>query len=175
MQETPPVLAEPSRASGEIETLTAFIEYYRAVLVRKSWGLDHTQLHSRVAASSLTIGSLLKHMALVEDHWFQDQYLGRDLPEPWASAPFDDDPDWEMSSAVDDSLDELLDQFSASCARSRRAISSATPEDRCARSSPETGEPINLRWVMVHMIEEYARHCGHADLVREAIDGQVGD
>jgi uncharacterized damage-inducible protein DinB len=161
-------------ATGEIETLAQFLEYYRVVLIRKSWGLDQVQLHARVAASTLTISALLKHMALVEDHWFQDHFLGQDLPEPWASAPFDDDPDWEMTTA-DDSLDELLAQFDASCERSRRAISMATPDDLCVRSSPRTGEPINLRWVLVHMIEEYARHCGHADIIREAIDGRVGD
>jgi len=88
MHETPPVLVAPTMATGEIETLSQFLEYYRTVLVRKSWGLDHTQLHTRVAESSLTIGALLKHMALVEDHWFQDHYLGRDLPEPWESAPW---------------------------------------------------------------------------------------
>ncbi len=171
----PPDLVELTMATGELETLTQFLDYYRTVLIRKAWGLDETQLCTRVAASSLTIAGLLKHMALVEDDWFQGDYLGRDLPEPWASAPFDDDPDWDIHSAADDSLADLLAQFQTSCERSRRAIASATPDDICARSSQRTGEPIDVRWVLVHMIEEYARHCGHADLIREAIDGRTGD
>jgi uncharacterized damage-inducible protein DinB len=174
MDDRPP-LTEPDQATGELEMLSEFLEYYRLVLVRKSWGLDRDRLHARVTSSTLTLGALLKHMALVEDHWFQDHFLGRDLPEPWASAPFDDDPDWEMTSASSDSPEQLLAQFDASCDRSRRAISSAVPDDLCARPSPHTGDPINLRWVLVHMIEEYARHCGHADLLRETIDGEVGD
>lgn len=172
---SPPDLVALTMANGELETLTQFLEYYRTVLIRKTWGLDSAQLQTQVAASSLTIGALIKHMALVEDDWFQGDYLGRDLPEPWASAPFDDDRDWDLHSAADDSLEGLLDQFCTSCERSRRAIASATPDDICATPSQRTGEPINLRWVLVHIIEEYARHCGHADLIREAIDGQTGD
>jgi hypothetical protein len=122
--------------------------------------------------SSLTLAGLVKHLALVEDSWFQDRFLDRGLPEPWASAPFDDDRDWELNSAGADEPDALLALYAAACERSRAAV--AELGDLSARSVKPTlpeREPFSLRWVLMHMIEETAQHCGHADLIREAIDG----
>jgi len=151
----------------------SFLDYYRAVLARKCVGLRSDQLQLTVAASTLTLGRLLRHMAFVEDHWFQSVLLGRPLPDPWLGADWDAQPDWEMDTAVDFTPTELIEQFDEAVARSRAAIDRLDIETTAANEGG--GEPTSLRWILVHMIEEYARHCGHADLLREAIDGSTGD
>ena len=150
-----------------------FLDYYRSVLVRKCAGLSSTQLHTTVTDSTLTLGGLLRHMALVEDHWFRHTFLGRELPEPWQGADWDARPDWEMDTAADFSPIELARQFDAAIERSRDAVEGADLDQLAAREG-RLG-PTNLRWIVVHMIEEYARHGGHADFLREALDGTVGD
>ena len=170
----PELAAEPARNADERDTLVAFLEYFRSVLIRKAGGLDTAQLDARVGASTLTIGGLLKHMAFVEDHWFHHVLLGNDYPEPWASADWDSSPDWEFDTARDDSPAELLVQFETSVGRSRIALAS-TPDLDIVASVELHGEATAVRWILVHMIEEYARHCGHADLIRESIDGVTGD
>ncbi len=166
--------AEPQRSAGEYDTLVAFLDYFRSVLIRKASGLDASQLATTLGRSTLTIGGLVKHMAFVEDFWFEGVLLGNDAPQPWASADWAASPDWEFDTAANDSPAELLEQFRTSVARSDVAIASVADLDTlAARRSHD--EPTNLRWILVHMIEEYARHCGHADLIRESIDGVTGD
>ena len=165
---------EPGRALTERDTLMNFLAYFRSVLIRKAVGLDSVQLNTPIGPSSLTIGGLVKHMAFVEDHWFHSVLAGHDYPEPWASADWDTSPDWEFDTAPDDSPAELLAQFRTSVARSDVAIAAVHDVDALAAKQSH-GEPTNLRWIMIHMIEEYARHCGHADLIRESIDGTTGD
>lgn len=164
---------EPSRSGGERDSLLSFIDYFRAVLVRKCVGLDHDQLSRTVAASTLTLARLVRHMAFVEDHWFQTVLHGRELPAPWRDADWDAQPDWEMDTAADFTPAELAAQFDAAVERSRLAVQGVDLDTIAARDT--RGGPTNLRWILIHMIEEYARHCGHADLLREAIDGSVGD
>ena len=166
--------AEPGRALTERDTLVNFLAYFRSVLIRKAAGLDAEQLATTVGASSLTIGGLVRHMAFVEDHWFHGVLAGNDDPEPWAAADWDTSPDWEFDTAPDQSPGELLTQFDTSVARSDAAIARFHGLDTIAARQSH-GEPTSLRWIMVHMIEEYARHCGHADLIRESIDGTTGD
>jgi hypothetical protein len=165
--------AEPSRSSGEHDMLMSFLDYFRAVLVRKCGGLTAPQLQTTVAESTLTLARLLRHMAFVEDYWFQFSLLGNELPEPWLVADWDAQPDWEMDTAADFSPIELAQQFDAAVARSRAAVEGLGLDHIAAREG-RLGA-TNLRWILIHMIEEYARHCGHADLLREAIDGAVGD
>jgi hypothetical protein len=120
---------------------------------------------------------MLKHLALVEDDWFQVKFLGRPELEPWASAPFDVDPDWDWHSAANDTPDDLLRLYDAACTRSRAAVVEVGGDldRRSAVTDPRTGATISLRWILLHMIEETARHNGHADMLREAIDGYVGE
>ena len=163
---------EPEYGGDERTTLTGFLDFYRSILVRKGAGLDAERLTSRLGASSLTIGRLIRHMTQVEDHWFQRVLPGDDPIEPWASAPWGDDPDWEMTTA--DGLDfaTLRSDFEAACARSRATLERFDDLDLVALgASPD--RPVSIRWILVHMIEEYARHCGHADLIRESIDGDT--
>ena len=166
--------AEPGRAGTERDTLVTFLDYFRSVLIRKAVGLDQTRLGTTIGTSTLTIGGLVKHMAFVEDHWFHSVLLGNEYPEPWMSADWEASPDWEFDTARHDSPAELLAQFRASVSRSDAAIASVTDLDGLAARRPHD-QPTSLRWILVHMIEEYARHCGHADLIRESIDGATGD
>ena len=111
----------------------------------------------------------------MEDSWIQESFLGRVAPEPWASAPWDDDRDWEFHSAPDDDPDYLRRLYEEACARSRAASASANLDDLSVEISRRNGERYSLRWILVHLIEETARHNGHADLLRESIDGVVGE
>ena len=160
---------------SERQVLVEFLDFYRAVLVRKAEGLTSDDLNRTTSASNLTLGGLVKHMALVEDIWFVERFSGEAMPEPWASAPFDDDADWELTSAADDPPVELLALFDEACARSRAIIDAADSLDEVTSlPADDPGRRRNLRWILVHMIEEYARHAGHADFLREEIDGRVG-
>jgi len=172
----PPIelATQPGHADAERDTLVTFLDYFRSVLLRKAAGLAAPQLAATLGPSTLTIGGLLKHMAFVEDAWFHKVLLDNGFPEPWASADWNASPDWEFDTAPNDTPAELLEQFLTSVARSDAAIASVSDLDTIA-ADESRGEPTSLRWILVHLIEEYARHCGHADLIRESIDGQTGD
>lgn len=169
---------EPPLAQDETATLLGFLDYQRATLAWKCSGLDADGLRATVAASSMTLGGLLKHMACVEDLWFCHWLHGRELPPPWDAVDWDADPDWEWNSAAADSPEELRALWLASVARARSMVDAALADGDLGRASqrswPDVGTP-SLRWILVHMIEEYARHNGHADLIRESIDGQTGE
>lgn len=172
MSETP--LVDPDRNTDERTTLVQFLDFYRAITRRKAEGLDAAQMGTTLGPSPLTIGSITKHLAYVEDIWFTAAFAGNPMDEPWTTAPFADDPDWELHSAVDDTPTELLALHEAACARSRVVIADGALDDQAVIPQAD-GSPRNLRWIIVHLIEEYARHVGHLDLLREAVDGSVGD
>jgi uncharacterized damage-inducible protein DinB len=167
-------LMEPELVGDERTLLTQFLDYQRSVMMRKADGLTTEQLARRLEPSEMTLGGLIKHLALVEDNWFQSRLLGRDEPEPWASVDWDADPDWEFHSAKDDEPAELMRLYQVACERSRKAVSD-TDLDTVTLKPNRRGEHFSLRWVLIHMIEETARHAGHADLLRESIDGVTGD
>jgi uncharacterized damage-inducible protein DinB len=164
----------PDRVGDEWTLLTQFLDHHRSVMVRKAEGLDQSQLAVRLGPSDLTIGGLLKHLAMAEDVWFSVRLLGREAAEPWASADRDADPDWELHSAADDDLAYLLDLYHEACERSRAAVDEVGDLDVLTMKPSRDGH-ASLRWVLLHMIEETARHNGHADLLRESIDGVTGD
>jgi uncharacterized damage-inducible protein DinB len=168
-------LFEPDDVGDEWTLLTQFLDHHRSILVRKAEGLDQAQMATRLAPSELTLAGLVKHMALVEDSWFQRRLLGEALGEPWASVDWKADPDWDFHSAVDDDPAELLALYQAACERSRAAVAAVGDLDAMTRRPNRRGEHFNLRWLLLHMIEETARHNGHADLLRESIDGATGD
>lgn len=163
------------KQAGEKETLTAFLDYYRELLVDKASGLTDEQLHTRLEPSSLTLGGIINHMAVVEDDWFVGDFLGQPLPEPWASAPWDEDRDWELTSAHEVPTEELFDRYRRAIARSREIVAGVDDLGTLAKRLPPDGEAWSMRWILVHMIEETARHCGHADFIRESLDGAKGD
>jgi uncharacterized damage-inducible protein DinB len=171
---------EPPYDSAEAATLLGFLDYQRATLQRKCRGLSDEQLRVALPPSPITLGGLLKHLACVEDSWFTETVGSQPLPEPWASVDFEADPDWDWHSAAADSGDALRELWAERVDRSRGIIEAQLSEGEDAALSqthPAWGrqDPVSLRWVLVHMIEEYARHNGHADLIRESIDGQTGD
>lgn len=151
--------------------LVAWLDYQRATLEMKCAGLDADQLRRReIPPSSLSLLGLVRHMAEVERSWFRRTFLGEDAPPYWYS---DADPDGDF--AVDEApIDEAFARWGKECDRAREIVRNAASLEVVGVRQPY-GKPISLRWVLNHMIEEYARHNGHADLLRERIDGSTGE
>jgi uncharacterized damage-inducible protein DinB len=169
---------EPPAAAHETATLLGFLDYQRATLAWKTAGLDSAGLNTTVAASSITLGGLLKHMALVEDTWFSRRLHGNDRRPPFDTVDWNADPDWEWHSAAQDAPDELRALWQGAVSHSHRLVAEALADgglDQLAEVGWPDGTAPSLRWIVVHMIEEYARHNGHADLIREAVDGETGE
>ena len=176
---------EPPVAAGELETLVGFLEYQRSTLMWKTRGLDATGLRHTIAASSMTLAGLLKHLAYVEDHWFGSMLHDRPQEVPWSEVDWKVTPDWEWESATLESPEVVRSQWSVSVDRARSALQEALQQARdlndpdplgtLAKRPWPNGEKPSVRWILVHMIEEYARHNGHADLLREDVDGEVGE
>lgn len=158
----------PPEDGDEKLTLSILLDFLRATVVNKVAGLTDEQanLHS-VRSSELTAAGLVKHLAGVERFWFSIDFAGHDLSWPWT----DDDPHGAFQLNDNETLAEVVASYQAECARSREVIAQADLDDR-ARSD---GMNFTLRYALAHMIEETARHCGHLDLIREAIDGQRGE
>ena len=165
----------PPYVGDEPTVLRGFLGHYRATLLRQTEGLDGEQLQRTLPPSPMTLGGMLKHMAYVEDWWFGTNLAGRPPSAPWDSVDWDADDDWDWHSASGAGpaeLRELFDRF----VETSDAVVGAAPslDDLAVRRTRRTGEEVSLRWIVVHMIEEYARHNGHADLIRESIDGSTG-
>jgi len=167
---------DPQLDVDEPTTLLQYLDYQRDTMLGKVEGLDQEQLGRRLPTSELTLAGLLKHLALVEDNWIQVRFLGRPESElePWGDAPWDDDQDWEFHSALSEPPDELVSLYRAACERSRQTVAGVDLASMSAGRNSDD-KTWSLRWILVHLIEETARHNGHADLLREAIDGQVGE
>jgi uncharacterized damage-inducible protein DinB len=170
--------AEPPLAAGETATLLGFLDYQRATLAWKCAGLDGAGLRATVAASPMTLGGMLKHLAYVEDEWSSRWLYGRDRQPPWDTVDWTADHDWDWHSAAEDSPEQLFALWRDAVARSHSLIADALADGGLAmlarRTWPDGGAP-SLRWILVHLIEEYARHNGHADLIRESVDGLTGE
>jgi uncharacterized damage-inducible protein DinB len=169
---------EPPIAADETATLLGFLDFQRATLAWRCGGLDADGLRATVAASSMTLGGLLKHMALVEDHWFWQSLHGGDESAPWDTVDWEADRDWEWHTAAEDSPEQLFTLWHDAVARSRSLVADALADgglDQLARRTWPDGRAPSLRWILAHMIEEYARHNGHADLLRESVDGVTGE
>ncbi|WP_323095889.1 DinB family protein [Intrasporangium sp. YIM S08009] len=174
-----PSRTEPPLAADEATTLVAFLDYHRDTLRWKTAGLTAEQLATPHPPSTLTLGGLLKHVALNEASWFGRVLHGRPMGEPWDSADWDADPDWELTSAKGDSPEELHRLMDEAVETARGHIDEALAAGGLDRlsvvSSRKEGRQFSLRWILLHMIEEYARHNGHADLIRESLDGVTGE
>ena len=169
---------EPPLAADETTSVLAYLDYHRATFAWKCRGLDADGLKSRTAASTMTLGGMMKHLALVEDGWFSRSLFGRDYSPPWDAVDWKADPDWEWRTAADDSPDQLRTLWEEAVARSRERVAEALADgglDHLAVRSWPDGRRPSLRWIVLHMIEEYARHNGHAALLREAVDGEIGE
>lgn len=173
---------DPPLTADELTTLLAYLDYHRDTLRLKTAGLDAEQLNRTLPPSSLTLGGLLKHLSLVESNWLNVVLMGRPDAEPWASVDWEADVDWDFHSAADDSPEQLHRLFDATVVESGRIIDEvvASDGDRAlehlsVRTDRKAGKQFSLRWILVHLVEEYARHNGHADFLRESIDGQTGE
>ncbi|GAA4711392.1 DinB family protein [Nocardioides conyzicola] len=164
-----------SQAADERTTIQGFLDHHRDVLRRKCAGLTPEQLATAHPPASMTLGGMLKHLAYVENWWSVGVFLGEQPGEPWGSVDWAADGDWDWHSAADDDPAEVLALYEAEVAAADRVYAGAGLDDLAVRAHHRTGERSNLRWILMHLVEEYARHNGHADLIREAIDGQVGD
>jgi hypothetical protein len=177
MTETEGQVARPVVRS-EAESLTAVLERNRRTFAWKTSDLDEGGLRSTTAASSMTLGGLIKHMALVEADWLAVKLAGQEYGGPWDAIDFDADPDWEWRSGASDSSSEIYDVWHAAVARSRTLVAQVVEErglDGPASFSWPDGRTPDVRSMLLDMIEEYARHTGHADILREAVDGRVGE
>jgi hypothetical protein len=170
---------EPLTAGTEAETLLGFLEYQRATFAWKTKGLDAAGLATTLPPSTMTLGGMLKHLAYVEDSWFREFLHGEEPAPPWNEVDWKADRDWDWHSAASDSPEQLYAMWEESVVRSREATAAAMAEGGMGHLAQkvlrQTKRAPNLRWIVTHMIEEYARHVGHADLIRESIDGLVGE
>lgn len=170
---------EPPLAGDEAAALLGSLDRMRGTFAWKAWGLDAGQLQTTVGASSMTMGGLLKHLALVEDNKFS-QVLGDDVGDPvWREGDWDADPDWEWHSAASDPPERLYALWLGAAERSRAVLREQLADgglDQLVTGiTDDEGNSPNLRRWIVDVIEEYSRHTGHADLLRESIDGRVGE
>lgn len=169
---------EPPFAGTDAEHLLASVDRMRATFRWKAGDLDRDGLAHRLGASALTLAGLLKHLAAVEDHTTTVALDGSPMPDAWAGHGWDEDPDWEFASAPQDDPAELYARYDAAVVRARGRFTAAVTADGLdqpvALSSP-AGEHPSLRRLLHDLVEEYARHTGHADLLREDVDGRVGE
>lgn len=176
MSESDIVSTEPP-LTGDASMITGFLERQRATFAWKCSGLDDAGLRATVGVSSMTLGGMLKHLAWVEASWFAWRLHGKDPLTPWNAVDWDTDPDWDWHSAVDDTPEQLHAIWQSSVGRSRNLIAEALEAggiDGPAKNAGNDEESPTLRYFLMTIIEEYARHNGHADLIRESVDGVVG-
>ncbi|MFC8449599.1 DinB family protein [Kitasatospora sp. NPDC057223] len=161
---------EPSRVAGERESLTGFLDYQRETLEMKCAGLSAGQLRAQaVAPSGMSLLGLVRHLAEVERGWFRNGMNGEEAPSYWGRLPDGGFAEFTVDEA---DPDEAFAVWREACARSRAIVDAAPSLDVLGHYEEDE---FTLRYVLTHMIEEYARHNGHADLLRENIDGSTGE
>ena len=166
---------DPDPGGSELSLLAEYLDYQRETVLSKTDGLTKEQLAQGHPPSELTLAGLLYHLSLVEEDWMEVRFAGLPGREPWASVDWDADPNWEFRNASDLDPKQLRSRYGEACERSRQVVSSAAGPDQLSAIALRDGRQFSLRWVLLHLIEETARHAGHADFLREAIDGDVGE
>ena len=170
---------EPPLAGTDVTQILGSLDRMRWTFRWKADGLDPAGLGTGIGASSLTLGGLLKHLAVQEDYLTTVKLHGAPMDEHWADNRWDDDEDWEFTSAADDAPQRLYELYDGAVARARERIAAAVADhgslDMSVAAHDETGAHANLRRLLCDMIEEYGRHTGQADLIREAVDGRTGE
>lgn len=158
------------RTGSELEILTGFLDHHRKTFEQKCMGLTQQQLSTAsVEPSTMSLHGLVRHLAGVERWWFQIQFAGDDVPMLYYA---DDDPSQDFDS-LDGDVKEAFAVWDRECERSRQIVEAASSLDDTGTTIRD-GEPFSLRWLLVDLIAEYARHNGHTDLLRERIDGATG-
>ncbi|HWD56399.1 MAG TPA: DinB family protein [Acidimicrobiales bacterium] len=163
---------EPPLTGDDDTMLPPWLDYQRATLLWKCELLEGDALVRRsVPPAGVSLLGIVRHMTIVEWHWFERVFAGASTVQP-ISTDHDEDADWndlDPLRAMED-----IERFQRQCEDSRKIVAGAESMDQLV-AKPRHGETMSLRWIMVHMIEEYARHNGHADLLRELVDGAVGE
>ena len=174
----PDARVEAPLHGDEVATLRGSLTYQRDTLRWKCSGLTQEQLAQAFPPTRMTLGGLMKHLALVESQWFDHWFRDVGFAPPFDDVDWEADDEWDFESARDDSPEELRALFDEAVRRSDAVVDDALAREgldaESVLTSPHTGETFTLRWILVHLIEEYARHNGHADLFRESIDGRTG-
>jgi len=171
--DTAPYMKDPERrqrqgTGGERELLERFLDFLRDTLFWKLSGLTEEQARTQRTPTGMSLLGPVKHLAYVERNWFQLRFLGQHVYVPWRSG----DREGDFRIETDESFETVLDLYRAEIERSRRITAQTASLDTLA---VDPDRPVTLRWILIHMIEETARHCGHADLMREMADGQTGE
>lgn len=151
----------------ERELLDRFLDYQRATVILKAEGLSYQDAARRLLPSLTTVTGMLRHLADVERSWVSEVFAGQPYDRRYGG---DDDPDGEWRVTAADSLAEAIADYQAACAESRAVLAGRDLDDQCVG-----GPPAQLRWVLLHLIEETARHAGQLDVVRELLDGVTGE
>jgi hypothetical protein len=170
---------EPPVAGTEAEQLTGALDRLRTTFRYKADGLDAAGLGHQTATSSLTLGGLLKHLAVIEDYYFTHKLDGSALGDPWPEIDWESDPDWEFRTAAKDAPGTLYALYDGAVDRSRARLAAVLAKDddlgQLVGAHRGDGRHASLRRLLCDLIEEYGRHTGHADLLREAVDGRTGE
>ena len=161
---------EPPLLGDETETLAGFLDYHRATLLWKLEGLDDEQLRRAMVPSGTSLLGLVKHLGYVERSWFRAVWAGQEVTFPWTKE--DPDADWRIEPT--ETTEDVLALYKGECDRSREIVAAASSLDQAVHH-PRWNEDVSRRWILVHMIEETARHVGHADILREQLDGATGE
>jgi hypothetical protein len=171
---SPVALPEPDGQLGDAkQLLLGYLDYYRSVVARKVDGLSDAELRSTRLPSGWTPLELVKHLVYMERRWLQWGFAGVPVEEPWG----DRGPDDRWAVAADESLADLLADLHAGGRRTRQIVEAASLPDLAATGGRFGGDepPRTLAWILFHVLQEYARHAGHLDIVRELADGSVGE
>jgi len=170
---------EPPLAGSEVEHLTGALDRLRTTFRWKADDLDAAGLSTRIGASTLTIGGLLKHLAAAEDYMFTAKLSGAPIGAPWDAFGWDGNGDWEFTfDTSNETPEQLYALWDGAVARSQARLKAALADgglDQLVHISWPDGRHASLRRLVCDLIEEYGRHTGHADLLREAVDGRVGE
>ncbi len=166
---------DPDPNGSEFGMFWQYLDYQRETMLSKTDGLTREQLAQKHAPSELTLAGLLYHLSLVEEDGMEVRFAGLTDREPWAGVDWNADPNWEFRTATQLEPEQLRSRYREACERSRQVTSEAAGLDQLSVTALRDRRHFSLRWVLLHLVEETARHAGHADFLREAIDGAVGE
>lgn len=161
---------DPPFHGNEKDTLIGFLDFLRQTVVLKCQGLTEEQMRATPTVSSISLLGMVKHLTIVERYWFRAVFLDADVDLPWS----EEDPDGDWRHDDEDSGAIAIADYLAECAKSNEIVANHDL-DSLAKWAKSDEERVNLRYIVVHLIEETGRHCGHADIIREAIDGVTGE
>ncbi len=161
---------EPPQSAAPVEMLSGFLDFLQSTLLWKLDGLTDEEARRVLTPSGVSLISLVKHSAYVERFWFQVQFAGLDVSSGWSTG--DPDADWRIE--LTDTVESIVALYESETAKSREIVRGASWDTLC-QGARSKAQGKTLGWVLTHMVEEVARHCGHADILRETIDGATGE